>query len=123
MQQQDEDIIAKAVELGRLIADCPAGKAVVKARGELEADEQAGKLMQGYQQQAQKIAELEAQGKPIEPEDKRALADYQQQVASQPSLKVWMKVQADFSQLMGKVNQAIAEPFEASSSQNPSKEA
>ena len=121
MQQEDRDIISKAEELGRLIAGSPAGKAVVKARAELDADQRAAELMQDYQKQARKIAELEAQGKPVEPQDKRALAGLQQQVASHPSLKGWMKAQADFSQLMGKVNQAIAEPFQSPSSEHKNK--
>ena len=111
MAQPTERITTQASELGKLIAASPAGKALQAARRDLEADEQARKLFQDYQQQLEKIAQLERLGKPIEPEDKRTLADLQQKVASDSTLKLWMKTQADFSELMRKVNQALIEPF------------
>ena len=78
----------------------------------VEADEQAIKLIEDYQRQMQKIAELEGSAKPIEPEDKHKLTELQQKMASNETLKSWMKAQADFSELMGKVNKAISEPFQ-----------
>lgn len=111
MDQQTDHITAKAAELGKLIAESPSGKALLKAREELQADKEAHAILESYQKQLQKIAELEEDGKPIEPEDKRMLAELQQEVASHSTLKLWMKAQADFSQLMHKVNRAIAEPF------------
>lgn len=115
MKQQVEDILAKAIELGELIAECSASKAYKKTRQDVQADEQAKKLTEDYQQQIQKIAELEQNAKPIEPEDKKKLADIQQQVASHSTLKAWMKAQMDISDLMRKVNQAISKPFQGES--------
>ena len=112
MNQQTDQIINQASELGKLIANSPAGKALLKARQELQADQQAHKMLEDYQDQMQRIAQLEKDTKPVEPEDKRKLIELQQQVASHSTLKLWIKAQADFSQLMYKVNQAIAEPFE-----------
>jgi len=112
MNQQNESIISKAAELGELIARSAAGQAVLQASEKLQADTQARELLQRFQQQARKIAESEATGRAIEPEDKRALAQLQQQVASHPTLKTWMKAQADFSQLMRKVDQAISQPLQ-----------
>ena len=111
MNQQHDSITAQAAELGKLIAASPAGTAILKTRKELQADEQAHKMLEGYQEQMQKIAQLEKDGKPIEPEDKRKLVELQQEVASQSTLKRWIKAQADFAQLMHEVNQAIAAPF------------
>ena len=111
MDSQIQEITQKAAELGKLMADCPASKAYLKARRELQSDEQARKLTEDYQQQIQKVGELEQSGKPVEPEDKRKLADLQQQVASNPTLKAWMKAQVDFSELMHRVNEGISEPF------------
>ena len=120
MNQPTDHIIAKAGELGKLIADSPSGKALLKARQELQSDEQAHKILESYQKELQKIAELEENGKPVEPEDKRMLVELQQKVASHSTLKVWMKTQADFTQLMHEVNLAIASPFEGSSANNKS---
>ena len=115
MNQSADQITSKAVELGRLIAASPAGQALLKARRELQADEQAQKMLEDYHKQMQKIAQLEKEAKPIEPEDKRMLVELQQKVASHSSLKLWLKAQADFSQLMHQMNQAIAAPFEETS--------
>ncbi len=112
MDQQLEDITAEAGKLGALIAETAVSKAFLKHRQVLQEDKQALEVMGDYQQQLQKIAELESSGKPIEPEDKHKLSELQQKVASNEALKGWMKAQADFSELMGKVNKAIAEPFQ-----------
>ena len=111
MNQQNDNITAKAAELGKLIAANPAGTVLLKARRELQTDEQALKMLEVYQEQMQRIAQLEKDGEPIEPEDKHKLVEFQQDVASHATLKLWIKAQADFSQLMRDVNQAIAAPF------------
>ena len=111
MNQQNDNITAKAAELGKLIADSSAGTVLLKARQELQTDEQALKMLEAYQEQMQMIAKCENDGKPIEPEDKHNLVQLQQNMASHATLKLWMKAQADFSQLMRDVNQAIASPF------------
>ncbi|NIA07135.1 MAG: hypothetical protein GWP14_05790 [Actinobacteria bacterium] len=122
MNQQNENITAKAAELGQLIADSPAGKALLKARRELQVDKQAHKMLEDYQEQMQKIATLEKERKPVEPEDKRMLVELQQKVASHETLKLWIKAQADFSQLMRDVNQAIASPFADIAADNTSED-
>ncbi len=114
MNQELDKIIAEAGKLGRSIAETAASKAFLESREQLDNDNQAQELVEDYQKQLQKIAELERAGKPIEPEDKHKLTDLQQKVASNETLKCWMKAQADFSELMGKVNKAIAEPFQDS---------
>lgn len=111
MSQQVDNIVTKAADLGKLIASSPAGTEMLKARKQLHDDKEAHKMLEAYQEQMQKIAQLEKDGQPVEPEDKHKLVELQQTVASQAALKTWMKAQADFSQLMHKVNQAIAAPF------------
>ncbi len=112
MNQEFDKIIAEAGKLGKLIAQTPVSRAFLVHRAELDNDKEAMGIVEDYQKQLQKIAELERGGKPIEPEDKHKLTDLQQRVASNETLKGWMKAQADFSELMGKVNKAIAEPFQ-----------
>ena len=112
MDQQLDNIVAEASKLGKLIVQTAASKAFLANRELLETDKQAQEIVEDYQRQVQKIGELERGGKPIEPEDKHKLTELQQKVASNETLKNWMKAQADFSELMGKVNKAIAAPFE-----------
>jgi len=112
MDQKLDNIIAEAAKLGRLIAETSLSRAFLESRKGLQEDKEVLQILEDYQRQLQKIAELERSGKPIEPEDKHKLTELQQKVASDETLKCWMKAQADFSELMGKVNKAIAEPFQ-----------
>lgn len=112
MDQQWDKIIVASGELGRQIAGTAVGKAFLQTRQKVQEDEQALKMLEDYQKQLQKIAELERKGQPIEPEDKRELTSLQQKIASHENLKAWMRTQADFTELMRKVNRGIAEPFE-----------
>ena len=112
MDKQLDNIVAEAGKLGKLIAASAASKVFMQMRKTVEADQQAVKLVEDYQQQMQKIAELESSAKPIEPEDKHQLTELQQNMASNETLKSWMRAQADFSELMSKVNKAISEPFQ-----------
>ena len=112
MDQQLDKIVAEAGKLGKLISQTPASRAFLAHREKLDKDTEAMRIVEDYQKQLQKIAELERGGKPVEPEDKHKLTDLQQRMASNETLKGWMKAQADFSELMGKVNKAIAEPFQ-----------
>ena len=112
MDEQLDKIVAEAGKLGELISKTSASRAFLAHREKVDKDKEAMGIVEDYQKQLQKIAELERGGKPIEPEDKHKLTDLQQRVASNETLKGWMKAQADFSELMGKVNKAIAEPFQ-----------
>lgn len=123
MSQEVDNIVSKAAELGKLIGASPAGTEMIKARKQLHTDKQAHKMLEAYQEQMQRIAQLEKDGQPVEPQDKHKLVELQQKVASQTALKAWMKAQADFSQLMHKVNQAIAAPFMDTAPQEQPEEA
>ncbi len=112
MDQQLDKIVAEAAKLGELIAETSVSRAFLQSRQGVQQDKQALEILEDYQRQLQKIAELDSSGKPIEPEDKHKLTELQQKVASNETLKSWMKAQADFSELMGKVNKAIAEQFQ-----------
>ncbi len=112
MNHEFDKIIAEAGKLGKLIAQTPVSRAFLAHRAELDNDKEAMGIVEDYQKQLQKIAELERGGKPVEPEDKHELTALQQRLASNDTLKGWMKAQADFSELMGKVNKGIAEPFQ-----------
>ena len=112
MDEQLDTIVAEAGKLGELIAKTSASRAFLAHREKLDSDKEAMGIVQDYQKHLQKIGELERGGNPLEPEDKHELTELQQRVASNETLKGWMKAQADFSELMGRVNKAIAGPFQ-----------
>ncbi len=104
-----EDIIADARALGKKIAANPRTVAFMSAARSVAQDEEAQKILQTYQEQAVKLQQLQAAGKPIEPDDKRKLQDCETAIAGNPKLKEMMKAQADYLELMHRINGAIDE--------------
>jgi len=102
-----DEIIDQARELGRKIAAHPRTKDFLAAARAVAEDRQAQDLLKTYQEAVNKIRTLQSAGKPIEPEDKRKVADAERGVAGDEKLKAMMKHQADYMELMQRVNGAI----------------
>jgi cell fate (sporulation/competence/biofilm development) regulator YlbF (YheA/YmcA/DUF963 family) len=102
-----QEIIAEAAALGKKIAEHPRSRAFFDAARAAVADPEAQKLLRAYQEAAERLHELEASGKPIEPEDKRRLAALQSEMIGNEKLKAMLKAQADYVELMTHVQQAI----------------
>jgi hypothetical protein len=62
---------------------------------------------------AQGLQDKAGRGEPLEPEDKRRELDLRQQVASQETIRTFLRVQADFSELMNAVNRTLEEAIGA----------
>lgn len=106
-----DEIIKLAAELGARIAADARAEAYAAAVTAVNADPDARQLIEAFQTQAQKMAELEAAGKPIEPEDKRQLLTFQQKIAGHNTLKALQKAEVDYLQLMNHVQQAMERPI------------
>lgn len=104
-----DDIIAHARDLGKKIAAHPRCAAFLDAARKVAADEQAQRILRDYQDQLARVRALEETGKPVEPQDKRKLADCEAKVAQSEPLKAMIRHQADYLELMAKINQAIDE--------------
>ena len=102
-------LLKKAEDLGRLLAGHERFKRLIAARDAVRADKTATELLRGYESQIQKIEDLTVKNKPIEVADKRALAEMEQKLASNDTVKAMAKAQADFSEMMNHVNRAIYE--------------
>jgi len=102
-----EDILELAGRLGRKIAEDSRGRRLSKARAELEADQTARDLLASFNEQQQKMLELEANGRPIEPEDKRRMADLHARVISSILIKDLLRAEADYAELMAAVSAKI----------------
>lgn len=105
------EIVEKAKALGELIARHSRLQAYAAARKAIDADPAAQRLLRDYARQADHMRELEAAQKPIGVEDKRRLAELEQQFAANDLLKQLMRAQADFVEMMGHVNRAMEEPL------------
>ena len=107
-----EKLIEMAQKLGRCIAVHERTVLLKKAQKMVDGDPQAGKLVEEYQQQAEKIHQLEQEQKPIEVTDKHKLREIEQKISNNESLKEMTRRQVDFVDMMRKVKQAIDEQLE-----------
>ena len=104
-----EDIVAAAKELGRKIAAHPRCAEFMAAARAVAEDREAQAILRAYQDQARKIQMSEAAGKPIEVVDKHQLAECEMNVATNEKLKAMMKHQANYVEMMNRINAAIDE--------------
>ncbi|MBL8880807.1 MAG: YlbF family regulator [Phycisphaerales bacterium] len=107
------EIIEEARGLGELIARHPRLIAYAAARKAVSSDREANRLLSDYARQADRMRHLEAEQRPIGVDDKRKLAELEQQFASNELLKTLMRAQADFVEMMGHINRAMEAPMSA----------
>lgn len=108
-----DDIIHHARELGKRIASHPRTTAFMTTARAVAADADAQTVLKSYQEQVERLRRLEAEGKPIEVDDKHKLADAEARVAGNDKLKAMMKHQADYLEMMNRVNHAIDEAIQS----------
>ncbi len=104
-----DDIITHARELGKKIAAHERTRAFMASARAVAEDKEAQSILGEYQQAVHRVQQLEASGKPIEVDDKRALAQREAALAGNEKLKAMMKHQADYLEMMHRINQAIDE--------------
>ena len=100
-----EKILELAQQLGEAMAEHSVGKKYLAVKSQLDADPAARQLIQDYEQAAMTIGQKEQQGRPIEPEDKRKLADIQTKIAANTTIKLWMQTQMEYLNLLRQVNE------------------
>jgi cell fate (sporulation/competence/biofilm development) regulator YlbF (YheA/YmcA/DUF963 family) len=108
-----QELLKQARALGEAIASHPDVQAYLAARNKVDSDAEAQQILKSYTQHSARVRTLEAQQKPIEPDDKRKLVEYEQQLASNAALKELMRRQVDYVTLMNQVNQAMENPLAA----------
>jgi cell fate (sporulation/competence/biofilm development) regulator YlbF (YheA/YmcA/DUF963 family) len=102
-----DEILDLAAQLGKRIAVDPRGKQMSAAQAALDASLSDRQLLQDYETQQHHIHSLEIAGKPIEPDDKRRLADLHGRVVGSAVIRNLLKAQADYVELMTLVSQRI----------------
>jgi len=102
-----EVILRLAEQLGGQLARHPVTVSFLARQKELKEDTSAQELLDRFEKQAQKMARLESEGKPIEPEDKRLLTDLQTQVSSHDTVKRYLAEQVNYMHLLRQVNNAV----------------
>jgi len=102
-----DDIIADAAALGKKIAAHPKMRAFIAAVEALKADQTAESLLKKYQEASRAIESKASQGKPVEVDEKHALADLERQVASDAKIKEMVRCETDYLDLMRRINHAM----------------
>jgi len=102
-----DEIVALASRLGELLARHERYLRLRSAEEAVEQDPQARGLLDRLEEQRRKVASLEAQARPVEPEDKRELQRLADAVHSNQKLQELARAQADYMEMMHKVNHAI----------------
>jgi len=102
-----DDVIKKADDLAQAIRANARFETMRVAQEALEKDEEAQRLTEEFQAAQALISEKEKEGKPIEVDDKRRIADLQQMVGANENLQAFLRAQADFYEMMNRVNESI----------------
>lgn len=97
------EILGLAAKLGKLIKADSRAERMAKAREALEGSAADHQLLGDYEKVQAKIRELQATGSPIEPEEKRNLADLHAKMAASELVKELLKAQMDYTELMSGV--------------------
>jgi cell fate (sporulation/competence/biofilm development) regulator YlbF (YheA/YmcA/DUF963 family) len=96
-----------------MLVDPPRFKALRAARDAIRADPAARKALADYQTHVDHLQQLQAARKPIEVADKRRLAELETALSGNAKVMAMSKAQADFSELMSRINRAIYEKIAA----------
>lgn len=106
-----DDLLRSAATLGGEIAKHPRVLGLIRARNAISADAEAQRLVREQAEALQRIAQLRQQQKPIEPDDKRKLAECEAAMAAHPLFKELLRAQTDYIDLMNQVNRAMETPL------------
>jgi cell fate (sporulation/competence/biofilm development) regulator YlbF (YheA/YmcA/DUF963 family) len=102
-----EKVLELAKRLGQEIHAHERHRLLREAEKKVLADPEAGKIQDDLEKHLLKMRDLERQMKPIEVADKRELSRLQDLARKNPSLQQLLKVQADYFEMMDKVNSTI----------------
>ncbi|MCG3126001.1 MAG: hypothetical protein CHACPFDD_00829 [Phycisphaerae bacterium] len=108
-----QELIEQARKLGVAIAQHPRTLAYFSAAQAVRDDLSARQLLSEYESHAGRVGRAEAEHQPIEPADKRHLAELQSKVAGHEGIKQMMRAQTDYIDLMQRVNRAMEEQIVA----------
>ena len=108
-----DDLVKQARALGDAVAAHPRVRKFAEAQRGVGQDDSAKRLLADYQAAARRIQELESKQQPITPDDKHRLSDCERKMASNDALKTLMRAQADYLELMERVNRSMEDGIHA----------
>ncbi len=102
-----DEILEQARTLGRKMSEHPRFQAYMDASQQLHDDAEAAETLKAYNEAVATVAQKEQKLEPVEPDDKQKVESLRAVVASNPAVKAFMQAQADYTELMRRVNEAI----------------
>ena len=107
MNSDFDEILSLARQLGEAISRHPRYVKLRETDERVRADKAATDALDAYNKAAEELGRKEQAGRPIEVEDKRRLRSLQETVAANETVKAFMVSQADYAEMMRKMNDAI----------------
>jgi len=107
-----QEVYRKAEELAEEILQSKQYKQLLESESLAEGNAEVQDLIKQYNDRATKIAEKEKNTQPIEPDEKRQLQTLMGQMQSNQLLQNLLKAQADYAQLMNKINEILSNKLE-----------
>jgi cell fate (sporulation/competence/biofilm development) regulator YlbF (YheA/YmcA/DUF963 family) len=105
-----EKLIKKANELGHLLAQHQIIKRFRELAEKLEKDEESKGIMNELFEVTQSFEAKERANQPIEPDEKKQLADLQDKAKENSLISEFLATQAYYINVLSAVNEAIANP-------------
>lgn len=102
-----DELIEKADELGKLIAEHDATAKLKDAMGKLETDTTAKQAMEQYQAVLQALGRKQMSGQPIEVAEKKTLEQAEMAVVHNLTVKQFQLAQVEFADLIRKLDALI----------------
>ena len=106
MPVETKDILEQADKLGQLAAQHPAVAKYKSAQEAVAKDADANRLLSEFDRQIQTLARQEQSGLPVTDAQQQQLETLQSQIISHIKIKALNLAQADFIDLLRKINQA-----------------
>jgi cell fate (sporulation/competence/biofilm development) regulator YlbF (YheA/YmcA/DUF963 family) len=113
MADNFDGILSLARQIGEAIRLHPRYVELKAADARVRADKNATSALDAYNRAAGEMARKERSGQPIEVADKRSFDQLKTAVVSNDAIKAFMKTQADYAELMRRMNEAIFEAIRA----------
>lgn len=108
-----DSVLEDARRLGEQLVQQPRVQAFAKAAEAIDGDAEARRLLEAYQRAMTEVQRKQMAGKAIEVADKQALVQAEAAVAANEVLKEFTRAQADYVELMDRVNRSMHEPIAA----------
>jgi len=102
-----EEILGLARQLGEAMRRHPRYARLRETDAGVRADTSATDALAAFNKAAADLQRKERQMQPIEPDEKRAIDRLRQVVAANEAVKAFLRAQADYAELMKRMNDAI----------------